>query len=69
MVEGTVSSLLADCSGNVVGVSYRDKQAGCAQVSLLISCYLARLKQWCMVFQGRLVFLSGPVSPCPGNAS
>ena len=28
MIEGTVSSLLEDADGSVVGVSYKDKETG-----------------------------------------
>ena len=33
MIEGIVTSLLADDSGTIVGVSYKDKEANCSKVS------------------------------------
>jgi deoxycytidylate deaminase len=39
LMEGTVTSLLANADGNIVGVGYRDKQAGCTKVSFSITLF------------------------------
>lgn len=40
-MEGTVTSLSSDNSGNIIGVSYKDKQADCVKVGVFIAYTLS----------------------------
>lgn len=45
LLEGTVTSLLSDNTGNIVGVSYKDKQDDCMKVRppLILDIYRSPL--------------------------